>query len=72
LKVQQNGESGDWRRSRVVMLYLGGGDRWIELAPKERENQHGCPAWTIHGVLLLKYSFRSGASAGYRGGVQSL
>ena len=29
LKVQQNGESGDWRRSRVVMLYLGGGDRWI-------------------------------------------
>jgi hypothetical protein len=55
-----------------MMLYLGGGDRWIELAPKERENQHGCPAWTIHGVLLLKYSFRSGASAGYRGGVQSL
>ena len=54
LKVQQCGESGDRRRPRVVMLYLGGGDRRTDLDPKECENQHGCRVSTIHGVLLLE------------------
>ena len=52
LKVQQN---GDLRRPRVVMFYLGGGDRWTDRNPKECENQDDCRVWTIHGVLLLEY-----------------
>jgi len=57
------------------MLYLGGSDRWIEADPKERENQHGY-SWTIHGVLLLEYSFEDisphSPSPCLPGGVQSL